>query len=192
MPLPVLSSTHVGVLLCGGMILLGPLYTVEGYSVVMHTVSQLGAQNTPGRWWMNFGFLALGIGVGLDARRIWWTAPFVSVIFIMFAAAVAMMAVFSSRPVDPDLPYSDMRHLLHAVFATAASLCFSVGAAAYGLFYRSGSAKWLSIGAGVSAGLLWFTAFILADIQGALLRLMYAFMFVWLWVYLPQPLGKKA
>ncbi len=192
MPILVLTPTRLGVLLCGALILFGPFYTVDGYSIVSHTVSQLGAQNTPGRWWMNLGFLVLGIGVGLDARRIWWTTPFVSVFFLMFAAAVAMMAVFSSEPVDPALPSSDMWHLLHAVFATAAILCFCSGAIGYGYHRWPGPAKWIGIGVGVSAGLLWLAAFIVPEIQGALQRLMYAFIFVWLAVYLPHPLGNKS
>ncbi len=192
MPIPAIPPTHIGVLLCGMMVMLGPLYTVEDYSVVSHTVNQLGAQNTPGRWFLNLGFLTLGIGVGLDARRLWWTAPFVSVFFIMFAIAVAMMAIFSPRPIDPAQAYSDMGHVLHAVFATAGSLCFCVGAAAYGFYRRTGPAKWLGIGAGVVALLLWFTVFTMPDIQGVLQRLMYTVVFAWLAAYLPHPLGKKA
>jgi len=181
-----ITPTLLGVLLCSSMILLGPLYTVDGYSMVAHTSSQLGAQNTEGSWLMNLGFIALGFGVGIDARRIWWIVPFVSAIFLMFAVAMIMTGVFSLQPIDPALPYNDMWHVLHSVFAVAAGICFCVGAIGYGLFRRVGAAKWISIVAGLLATGLSLAIFMLPEVQGLLQRLMFAVTFTWLAVYLPH------
>lgn len=186
MPRVDITPTLLGVLLCSVLILLGPLYTADGYNVVAHTSSQLGAQNTPFAWLMNLGFIALGVGVGIDARRIWWIVPFVSVIFLMFAAAMAMTGVFSLQPIDPALPYNDMWHVLHSVFAMAAGICFCVGAIGYGMFRRAGAAKWISIGAGMAATGLSVAIFSLPELQGLLQRLMFAVTFTWLAVYLPH------
>lgn len=186
MPRPLLSSTLLGVLVCSLLILFGPLYTTPGYSVIAHTSSDLGAQNTPYNWLMNIGFVALALGVGLDARRVWWQAPFISVMFMLFAAAMALTGVFSLRPIDPALPFDDRSHMLHSVCATIVGVCFCVGAIGYGFYTRSARARLVSFAASISATLLSLGIFMMPDLEGLLQRLMFLITFSWLAIYLPR------
>ncbi len=180
------SPTLYGVLACALLMLLGPLYTAPGYSVIAHTSSDLGAQNTPMNWLMNLGFIALGAGVFLDARRLWWRAPFVAAVFIVFGLTMALTGVFSARPTSTSLPYSDMADLMHSVMAGFVGVSFTLGAVSF-MFLESGSPrKRLCLGAA-----LWATACSLAmvylpDYQGLLQRLMFLITFPWLAAFLPQ------
>ena len=63
------SAVLVGVLLITVAIVLGPLYTASGYSIVTNLVSELGAQHMPNAWIMNAGFIAFGVGVTVSAAR---------------------------------------------------------------------------------------------------------------------------
>ena len=47
-----ITSTKVGIIVFALAVLLGPLYTVDEYSIVTNLVSELGAQHTPNNFIM--------------------------------------------------------------------------------------------------------------------------------------------
>ncbi|MBK8183203.1 MAG: DUF998 domain-containing protein [Candidatus Competibacteraceae bacterium] len=79
-----------GILTFAATILLGPLYTVEGYSVTANTISELGAQRTPNNVVAIIGFVAFGLGIAIEwlRHRSWVTTPFL--LFGIFIAALSV------------------------------------------------------------------------------------------------------
>lgn len=79
-----------GILIFAATILLGPLYTVEGYSVTANTISELGAQRTPNNVVAIIGFVAFGLGIAIEwlRHRSWVTTPFL--LFGIFIAALSV------------------------------------------------------------------------------------------------------
>ncbi|MER2531972.1 MAG: DUF998 domain-containing protein, partial [Candidatus Competibacter sp.] len=102
----------LGILTFAATILLGPLYTVEGYSVTANTISELGAQRTPNNVVAIIGFVAFGLGIASDwlRHRSWATVP-----FLLFGIFVAAAGLLPHRPIDPEIPYNDLVHRLHSV-----------------------------------------------------------------------------
>ena len=129
---------------------------------------------------------ALGIGVFVDARKLWYQAPFLTPIFIMFGAAVALTGVFSLRPIDEALAYNETSHALHSVFATIAGFSFTIGAIAFGFFEKSRKGKIACFAAAVIATLLSVLMAFLPDFQGLLQRLMFMATFSWLIIFIPS------
>jgi hypothetical membrane protein len=173
--------------MCGALILLGPLYAGPGYNATSHTVGDLGAQGAAFGWAMRLGLVMLGVGVALDARRLWWRAPFVSLLFLTLAGAVALSPVFSPRPLHPDMPFSDTAHVLHHAFAAMAGVCLCVGVAGYGFVTGAGRAKAISFAVCAATVLLSLAMILWPDLGGLLQRLMLAAAFAWMVAFLPNP-----
>ena len=53
--------TKISILLFALIVLLGPIYTVKGYSAISNLISELGAQKTENNYIMIVGFLILVI-----------------------------------------------------------------------------------------------------------------------------------
>lgn len=183
------SATLYGVLMCALLMLLGPLYTAPGYSLLAHTASDLGAQNTPMNWLMNLGFGAFGVGVFLDARRLWWRAPFVAATFLCFGLSMAMNGVFPARPFGPNLPFSDIADMMHLVMAAFAAITFIVGAASF-LFIEADNRRKRLCGAAAVWAMICVAAMLYwPDLQGLIQRLLALVALPWLAAFVPQGKG---
>ncbi len=111
-------------------LLLGPLYTVPGYSPAAHVISQLAAQNTPNNVLMAAAFVLLGAAVaidGLGARRREWL-PFVG-----FGLAFGSAGLFGHRPIDPAVPYVAWMDQVHSVAAALSGVALTAGCACQAL-----------------------------------------------------------
>ena len=92
-----MSLTRAGIALFMAAVAFGPLYTVPGYSMTQHVISQLAAQHTPGNGIMATAFVLLGTAIVVDGlraprRRQAWP-------FIAFGLAFALAGLFGHRPI---------------------------------------------------------------------------------------------
>jgi hypothetical protein len=109
---------------------LAPLLMPPSYSWVAHTTSESAAQGVPGAWLARGAFLLFGTGVvmiAVLARDRWgrWGAG----LHLAFGLSMIAAGVFSARPWDARLPFSQLEDLLHSVAATAMGFAFAIGVA---------------------------------------------------------------
>jgi lysylphosphatidylglycerol synthetase-like protein (DUF2156 family) len=174
--------TKLGILIFAATILLGPFYTVEGYSVIANTVSELGAQRTPNNLVAIIGFVAFGLGIAIEwlRHRSWVTAP-----FLLFGIFITAAGLLPHKPIDPEILYNVLVHRLHSVMASASGIAVTLGFLFQGV--RESTTK-MRIYDFYMAGIcltLPMAMFAMPELQGLIQRLMYFQVFIWLWFFYP-------
>jgi hypothetical membrane protein len=174
--------TRTGILLFSAAVLAGPLYTVDGYSVVQNVVSELGAQNTKNSSVMVAGFLALGVGLAVDgARRFQWPAlPFVA-----FGVFMALAGLFAHKPLAPGVPFNEATHIAHSVLASMAGVAVTVGLLWHGVRTRGTWRRGSAMALGALCVMLPLGMLAMPQYQGLIQRVMYLLVFAWLWACFP-------
>ena len=175
--------TRLGIAIFVAAVAAGPLYTVPGYSPVANLISELGAQNTPRNYIMVIAFAALGICIVADGVRTFHRALFP---FVAFGLFMALVGLFGHKPIDPEIPYVASAHTAHVGLATAAGISITVGFAwqAFrqpGPYRRTAAALLALVSLMLPLAMLAFPAY-----QGAIQRVMYFLVLLWLWVFYPQ------
>lgn len=102
-----------------------PFFSSESYSITQNSLSELGAQATPGNWIMNIVFVLLAIAtilLGTKALRRFW---FPLYLLYFFALALGLTAIYKHAPLE-DVFFSQREHLLHSIFSFIAGIAFSV------------------------------------------------------------------
>lgn len=182
-----MNLTRAGIALFVAAVACGPLYTVPGYSMTQHVISQLAAQHTTGNWIMAAAFVLLGAAIVVDGlrvprRRQAWP-------FIVFGLAFALAGLFGHRPIAPGLPYSVAVDAAHSALATVSGTALTVGFAWQAL--RPGaSVAHRAVAAAMALVCLGLPLLMLAHpaVQGLIQRAMYALVFAWLWACYPRRL----
>jgi hypothetical protein len=167
---------------------LAPLLMPAGYDWVRHTTSESAAQGLDGAWLARLGFVAFGLAVlGSVALASWWGAV-ARAAHAVFAACMVATAAFSTRPWDPELPYSRVEDLLHSVTATAMGFAFALGVAVVGLARLRWGAGALALDAValVASVAIPLAMVAVGDVAGLAQRGMFAIAFAW---YLTRTLG---
>lgn len=172
-----------GILIFAAAILLGPFYTVEGYSVITNTISELGAQHTPNNFIAIIGFVTFGLGIIMEwlRHRSWATTP-----FLLFGIFIAAAGLLPHRPIDPKIPYKDLIDRLHSVMANASGIAMTVGFLWQSIREHSVKIRVFDFYMGVTCLVLPMAMFALPEYQGLIQRLMYFQVFVWLWFLYPS------
>ena len=185
-----MKPTRMGIVIFAAVAAAGPWYTVDGYSLVSHVISLLGAQNTTGNSVMVTGFLALGLGIILDGvRRFSWPA----LPFMVFGLCMALAGLFAHKPLSPEVDFSKLAHQIHSALATLAGISITVGllwqaARKTALRPRLIALALAALCLGLPLCMLSFLEF-----QGLIQRLMYLLIFAWLWACYPpaSPANKE-
>ena len=183
-----MNGTRIGIALFVFAVTTGPLYSVPAYSPVSNLISELAAQNTPGRWWMVAGFLALGAGVLADARH-GLRGPRLAV--AAFGLCMLLAGLAGHKPITPGVPYSVLLHQAHGVLGTLSGIAITV---AFGWqAWRETVPARRRVAAllcmlGLALPLLMLA---LPPWQGLIQRGMYAAFFAWLWVNYPRRLAAR-
>ena len=121
-----MSPTRLGIVVFTLAVVLGPFYTVPGYSSISNLISELAAQHTPGSEYMVAGFLALGGGVLADARG-GWRGPRAA--FGLFGLFIALAGLVGHKPITPSVPFDAMLHQAHGLLGTLSGIAITVGLA---------------------------------------------------------------
>lgn len=177
-----MNGTRVGIVLFVLAVAAGPLYTVPGYSITENLISELAAQNTPGNWIMAVAFVALGAGIIADGARRYsrQLAPFMA-----FGAFMALVGLFGHKPTAADVPYIAWVHSTHSALATAAGFCITIAFAWQALRQPSWSQRLFAGVLAVVCVALPLAMLSYPAVHGAIQRIMYALIFVWLWANYP-------
>ena len=157
-----------------------PYFSAEGYSIVQHTTSQLGAQKTPNAWVMNIIFALMGITsiwAGWVHYEGFW---FQRILLLIFGISLILVAIYSHAPITEGLAYSIKSDNLHSLFASTTGFSFTVLAIATAFIKEDKPEMILPIAIGVLATILSLLMFKVEGFMGIWQRLMFISTFGWM------------
>lgn len=155
-------------------------FSTEGYSIISHTTSQLGAQKTPNSWIMNFAFALIGLSsiyAGWSHYDKYW---FHKILLICFGVSLVLTAIFNHAPINPNLTFSVREDELHSLFASTTGFSFTILAISTGFIKKNKSDKFLPITVGIVATLLSLMMFTIESFMGIWQRLIFITSFGWM------------
>lgn len=181
------TMTRIAILVFALAVVLGPLYTVDTYSVISNLISELGAQHTKNNYIMVGAFIVLGVGVLFDGLKKYHVSLLP---FILFGLLMAVVGVFPHKPLNHFLNFNQMYHNLHGIIAGVAGTIITIGFIWQGLRNKRFSRIVCLYLAGVCflfpILMLFFPSY-----QGIIQRGMYVQVFTWMWVKYPNNLVNK-
>ena len=161
-----------------------PFFSVEEYSIMRNTTSQLGSQDSPNAWVMNTVFALLGISAMIDGWRYMSGYWLHKLAIIVFGLSLVMVAFFQHAPIIPDASFSVYEDNMHSTFATITGFSFVFLAVSAGFIEASRKRQILAFSIAVIAGLLSWLIFNIEELAGVWQRLMFIIMFAWLMYFL--------
>jgi hypothetical protein len=183
-----MNFTRFGIVLFSAAALAGLCYTVDGYGVVKHVISQLGAQNTPNNFIMIAGFIALGAGLITDGLRR-FSMPLIP--FIFFGFFMALAGLLAHKPLAPAVPFNNMAHQAHGILASLAGISITVGLLWQAVRAARLCSRAVAVALAVLCLVLPLCMLFFQEFQGLIQRLMYLMIFTWLWCWYPIGLATK-
>ena len=157
-----------------------PFYSAEGYSILKHTTSHLGSQNSPNAWIMNTVFLLLGISCILESwfhLKGYWVHK---TLLTIFGTGLILVALFQHAPIVESAPYNLLEDAIHSIFATIVGASFSLLAFSAAYIEKTNRRRVLALGVGLVAIVLSMLMFSVADLAGFWQRIMFIISFIWL------------
>ena len=165
------------------VMLLLPLWSFEGYSVVEHTTSHLGAQGTPRAWVMNATFLLAGVATQLAGWRKLRAHPLPLLLLSVFAISLVLTGLYRHAPLVGGVEANDFEDRRHSLFATTTGFGFVAFAVSMAFVSRVPRDRAIAGGVAAAATLLSLGMAAWPDLAGLLQRIMFAMAFGWLvWV----------
>ncbi|MDY0234985.1 MAG: DUF998 domain-containing protein [Gudongella sp.] len=157
-----------------------PFFTAEGYSIIKHTTSELGAQNTPNSWIMNLAFFAMGFACIIEAIIYLKGYLIQKIILIIFGVALIAAGVFSHMPIDRSIDFSLNEDYYHSIASSLTGFSFTIFtiAAAFIEFPKRRSIIAILVGL-IVVGLSLLMIFI-PEYSGVWQRLIFTISFVWM------------
>jgi hypothetical protein len=162
---------------------LGPSYTAEGYSLVVNVISELAAQGTPHNYIMASAFVALGAAIVVDGARAFRRALLP---FMAFGLAFGAAGLFGHKPITPGVAYSGWVDATHSALATVSGVALTVGFGWQAAAAKFPRYRWLFAALAVACIGMPLLMLQAPQYQGLVQRVMYLFVFCWLWVFYPQ------
>ncbi|UNC92199.1 DUF998 domain-containing protein [Candidatus Contubernalis alkaliaceticus] len=162
-----------------------PFFSSEGYSIIYHTTSQLGAQMTPNAWVMNIVFFFLGIACIIESwlylKKYW----FQKILLTIFGLSLIFTAIFKHAPIHMDLVYDLREDQLHSFFASMVGFSFTIFAFSAAFIELKPARRLLAVLAAVIA--VCFSLLIFNTVYaGIWQRLMFIISFAWLIIFLKE------
>lgn len=156
-----------------------PELSYEGYSLSKNSLSELGAQNTPGNWIMNMVLFMLAIVVVLIANkklRLFWLPLY---LLYLFAFCLFLTGIFQHAPIE-DVSFSMAEHITHSVLSTITGTAFSMYCFAILFFVKKPIEKASSVLMFCLAVGLSILMFLYSDYKGVFQRVLFILAFGWL------------
>jgi len=157
-----------------------PSYSAPGYSIISNTLSQLGAQNTPNAWIMNFTFVFLGIGSIISGWRYFEGFAFQRLFLILFGISFTLAAFYNHAPINTITQFKISEDGWHSYFIFITGLTFIILTVSSSFIPEKQADKILAIVAGVSV--LFLSVLMSKAIQtaGVWQRLSFIILFGWM------------
>lgn len=157
-----------------------PLFTSPGYSISRDTLSELGAQNTPHAWIMNFVLVSLALCSVIAGWRFFEGSFTHRFILVMFGISLALSAFFNHAPVNQEIKYNFIEDEWHLYFISTASLSFIILSIATSFILEKQRDRLLAIAAGISAIIISILTTEADQYAGIWQRLMFIISFGWM------------
>ena len=170
--------TKIGIIIFSLAIILGPLYTVENYSVTSNTISELGAQGTKNNFVAIIGFVAFGLGIILDSIRHRSRSCFLILLFGVFIITAGFLP---HKPINPEISYNATINTLHSIMATLSGIALTTSFLLHSVRTISQRERISSLYLASVCIVFPMLMFSFPAYQGIIQRLMYAQIFIWLW-----------
>lgn len=157
-----------------------PFYSVDAYSIIKHTTSQLGAQNTPNAWMMNVTFILVGISCLLEAwlhLGEFWLHKF---LLSAFGLGLVLTGIFRHAPIVEGVIFDATADKLHSLFATVVGFSFTFFAISTAFIEKAVKHRVVDISVGVIATILSMFMGDLPDYSGIWQRAIFIISFAWL------------
>jgi hypothetical membrane protein len=162
------------------IMLILPIYSTPEYSIISNTLSQLGAQNTPNAWIMNFSFVSLGIGSIIAGWRYFEGFAFQRVFLVILGISLSLAAFFNHAPVNTLLEYKISEDGWHSYFLFTAGLTFIILTVSSAFIIEKQTDRMLAIATGISAIFLSLLMSEAAPMAGIWQRLFFIISFGWM------------
>ena len=157
-----------------------PVYSAQEYSIIRNTLSQLGAQNTPNAWIMNFTFVTLGIGSIIAGWRYFEGFAFQKLFLILFGISLSLAAFFNHAPVNNLIQYKILEDGWHSYFIFTAGLSFVILTVSSTFIIEKRTDRLVATAAGVSVIFLSILSSEVAHAAGVWQRLFFIISFGWM------------
>lgn len=162
------------------VMLLLPLWSFEGYSVVEHTTSHLGAQGSPNAWVMNATFLVVGVAAQFAGWRKLGSHPLALLLLSLFAISLVLTGLYRHAPVIEGVEANDFEDRRHSLFATTTGIGFVAFAVSMAFISRVSRDRAIAAVVAGAATLLSLAMAVWPDLAGLFQRAMFLMAFVWL------------
>jgi len=168
-------------------IVLLPLFSFDGYSIIKNTTSHLGSQGAPYNYIMNITFVLLGITsviIAINTKIISF-----SVIGSLFGLSLILTAFFKHESFIISYESNLFEDQMHSVFATMTGFSFVLLSMMHAIISKDKQRVYAII-VSIFATLNSLVMFLIPDIMGLLQRLMFMVSFTWLFFIMKPPLDK--
>jgi len=165
-----------------------PLFSFQGYSIMTHTTSHLGAQGSPYAWIMNLTFILLG----LTSLRICIKTKirFHQVIGSIFSISLILTGVFRHASFIEGYSSNILEDVLHSIFATSTGTSFVLLAFGHG-FMSSHKQRFSGLLIALVATLISLGMMVFPPYMGLFQRIMFYTSFGWIFFYMKPPVDKQ-
>ena len=157
-----------------------PFFSAEGYSIIKHTTSQLGAQKTSNSWLMNVVFVLLGITsiwAGWKHYDRFWVHK---VLLLIFGISLVLVAFLGHAPITEGTPYNEITDEIHSIFASTTGFSFTILAISTAFIKEGKSEITLPITIGALAIILSLLMFNVECLIGVWQRILFISSFGWM------------
>ena len=157
-----------------------PYFSFEGYSMTSNSLSDLGAQATPGNWAMNTVFIMLAIVTAWLASktlRPYWLPLY---LLYFFSISLFFTGIYQHAPIDTEMLLWEREHITHSVFSIITGFSFSVYCLIIALRLKKAKEKasaFIMLVLAVSLSLLMLN---FPEYKGVFQRILFLTAFAWL------------
>lgn len=157
-----------------------PLFSADGYSVIKHTTSELGAQNTPNSWVMNITFILLGVICIGESLINLHKYRFHQIILILFGIGLILSGLFKHMPIDHEISYSLREDELHSMASSLGGMSFTIFVFSSIFMLNKRGNRYVALAVGIVISILSLAIFKFPDYAGLSQRLIFILSFAWL------------
>lgn len=158
-----------------------PIFSFEGYSIYVNTLSELGAQKSPGNWFANMSIIILSFSIVLLATkqlRPYWQQL---AALYFFCISFLLTGVYQLAGLDTHtyiFNYTD--DALHSLFSVITGLAFCVFCVFFIFIVKEKAHKWQTFGAFLLALITPLLVWYYPEYRGVFQRILFLGVFGWL------------